>query len=436
MGGTEVKRILSKVMQNKVVKNAGWIIAGKIMHMLLSFFVSLLTARYLGPGDYGLINYAGAYTTFFFSLCTLGINSILVKEFVDNPEETGTVIGTTLLLRFLSSTFSVLTIIGISLFADRGEMTTIWVVALCSLSLLFQVFDTFNYWFQYRLQSKYCAMATTIGYLIVSAYKLLMLMLNMSVVWFAVSSSIDYVIVAICLWIAYKKNDGPGVKISWLKAKALLSKSYHFILSGLMISIYGGTDRLMLKQMMNEAEVGYYSTAITVCNLWVFLLVAIIDSMKPVIMEKHVSDRGKYLCMNKQLYAIIFYLSIAVSLLFLLLGDVVIRVLYGEEYLPAAAPLKIITWYTSFSYLGVARETWIVCENRQKHLKFLYAGSAVVNVILNALMIPHYGASGAAAASLITQFSTIFVFPLLIKDLRPNAIMMLQAIALKGIKEK
>jgi len=404
--------------------------------MVLALFVSLLTARYLGPSNYGLINYAGAYTTFFFSLCMLGINSILVKEFVDEPENSGTIIGTTLMLRFIASTFSVLTIFGITMVADRGEKTTIWVVVLCSMGLLFQIFDTFNYWFQYQLQSKYCAIATTIGYVIVSVYKLLMLAWNMSVEWFAISSSIDYVIVAICLWIAYKRNGGKSLHISWQKAKSLLQKSYHFILSGLMVSICGGTDRLMLKHMLNEAEVGYYSTALSVSNLWVFLLAAIIDSVKPVIMQHHKKNRSKYLMTNRQLYSIIFYVSMFASIMFTLLGEIIVRLLYGEAFMPAVVPLKIVTWYTAFSYLGVARDTWIVCEEKQRYLKYLYAGAAVTNIALNALFIPHFGASGAAAASLISQISTILVIPALIKDLRPNVKLMLEAIISRGTKEK
>ena len=52
-----------KVLGNKTIKNIGWLMGGRIMHMLLSFLIGLLTARYLGPSNYGLINYATAYTT-------------------------------------------------------------------------------------------------------------------------------------------------------------------------------------------------------------------------------------------------------------------------------------------------------------------------------------------------------------------------------------
>ena len=70
---------LRNISKNKVVKNAGWIIGGRLVNKLLAFLVGILTARYLGPSNYGLINYAAAYISFFASICTLGINSIIVN---------------------------------------------------------------------------------------------------------------------------------------------------------------------------------------------------------------------------------------------------------------------------------------------------------------------------------------------------------------------
>ena len=105
--------------------------------------------------------------------------------------------------------------------------------------------------------------------------------------------------------------------------------------------------------------------------------------------------------------------------------------MYGTDYLPAVAPLRIVIWYIAFSYLGVARDIWVVCEKRQKCLKYLYIGSAALNVVLNSIMIPRFGVNGAAWATVLTQFSTVFFFPLLIKDFRPNVKLMLDAIRLK-----
>ena len=183
--------MIKNFIKNKNIKNAGWLIFGKIIQMGINFFVGILTARYLGPGNYGLINYAAAYTAFFFSICTLGINSIIVKEFIDNPSEEGKILGTSLILRALSSVFSAIVIIGISFILDSNEPITKMVVILYTFSLIFQIFDMFNYWFQSRLQAKYTAIASLIAYSITAIYKVVLLMTGQPVTLFALSMSID-----------------------------------------------------------------------------------------------------------------------------------------------------------------------------------------------------------------------------------------------------
>ena len=108
------------LLSSKVTRNASWIIAGRVYHMLLALFVGLLTARYLGPSNFGLINYAATYTSFFASFCTLGINSVIVKNFVDYPDEEGETVGSAIVLRTVSSVLSLLMMVCITLIADNG----------------------------------------------------------------------------------------------------------------------------------------------------------------------------------------------------------------------------------------------------------------------------------------------------------------------------
>ena len=428
-------KILS-LLRNKVVKNAGWIIGGRVVHMLCAFVVSLLTARYLGPGNYGLINYATAYTTFFYSICTLGINSILVKGLIDEPENEGETLGTSLVLQGIASILSSLMIIGIVKLVDGQEAITVIVTALCTIGLVFRVFETVQYWFQAHLLSKYSAITSTVAYILTSVYRLILLIQGRSVTWFALATAIDYLAVAVLLLVFYKKSRGPKLSFSKRQVKRLLKMGVPFILAGLMVSIYGNSDKFMLKHMIGEAEVGYYSTAYSLCNTWVFVLSAIIDSMYPVIMESHKNNYAKYEQQNKLMYAIVFYVSVIVSILFVIFARPVVRILYGEAYLPSIEPLQVITWYVAFSYLGVARNAWIVSENLQKYITPIYAGAAVTNIVINYLLIPIWGATGAAVASLITQISTVFFFPLLIKPMRRNTVLLAEALILKGIKSE
>ena len=430
-----LKKIINKLKGSREGRNASWLIAGKIVQMLLSFLVSIFTARYLGPSNFGTINYAGAYVAFFTSLCTLGINSVIIKDFVDHPDEQGTALGTTIILRAVSSILSAFMIVGIVSLVDRGEPLTVQVAALCSVALVFQIFDTITYWFQSRYQSKVTAIATLVAYFATSVYKIVLLILRMNVKWFAFANSVDFIVLAIFLLSAYRRNSGPKLSFSWEKGKYLLSNSYHYILSGMMVAIYGQTDRLMLKQMLDEASVGYYSLAASINLMWVFVLQAIIDSVYPTIISLYKSgDQRAFEKKNRQLYAIVIYVSIFVAVLFVLFGSFAVTLLYGDAYKPAAQPLRIITWYTIFAYLGVARNAWIVCRDCQKYLKYMYFGAAIMNVFLNLCFIPGWGAAGAAFASLLTQILTSIVLPCCIKDMRPNVKLMIDAFLLRDVK--
>lgn len=420
------------ILKNKTVKNAGWIVGEKIIQMMISLVVSLLTARYLGPSNYGLINYANSFTAFFAAFCTLGINSLLVKELVDRPEKEGEVLGTALVLKGIASLLSAITIVALVSIIDRDEPTTILVVALCSLGLIFQIFGTFNYWFQRHLQSRFTAIAALAAYIATAVYRVVLMITGQDVTLFALALSVDYVVLAVLLFAFYKKNHGQRLGFSWEYGKELLSRSKHFILAGLMVSIYGQTDKLMLKQMLDVTQTGFYSTATTVNSMWCFILSAIIDSLYPSIMEAHkAGDEQLFKRRNRQLYAIVFYVSMAAAVAFNIFAELVIWILYGEAYMPAAMPLRIVSWYTAFSYLGVARNAWIVSKDRQKHLFKLYVAAATANVVMNYFLIPVWGANGAALASLISQILTGFVLPFFVEDLRENAVLMIEAIMLK-----
>lgn len=425
--------MLQKWKNNRIVHNASWLMFGKVMQMFINLVVGLLTARYLGPTNYGIINYAMAYTGFFYSFCNLGINSVLVKEFLDHPKQDGEMLGTAFFLQGISSTLSAIIILCIVYIVDAKDPTIMVVVLLTNIGMIFRISEILNYWFQARLQSKVTAMASLAAYMITAVYKVFLLIQGKSVTWFAFATAVDYICLAIFLLCAYQKNGGGKLRVSLSRGKELLRKSCHFILPGLMVAVYAQTDKIMLKQMISEAEIGYYSTAVSLCGVWCFVLSAIIDSLYPEIAKTYKTDRVVFERRNRQLYAIVFYMSVSVSLLITILAKPAVSILYGEAYMPTVAPLRVITWYTAFSYLGVARNAWVVCENRQKYLIWVYASAAVANVLLNLLLIPRFGATGAAFASLMAQVVTTMIAPFFIKRLRENAKLMAEAILLRDV---
>ena len=424
-----------KWVKNKTVENAAWIMSEKIMRMIISLLLIPLTARYLGPSNYGLLSYANSFIAFFAAFCNLGINSLLVKELVDYPRKEGEVLGTAIVLRIIASMLSAITIIFLVSVLDRNEPITVLAVALCSVGLLFQACDVFRYWFQRYLKSRYTALATLGAYIATSAYRVFLLIMGRSVIWFALMTVVDHIVMVTLLIFFYCKHGGKKLGFSWKYGKELLSRSKYFILPGMMVAIYAQTDKLMLKQMLDATQTAFYSAAVSVNGAWCFVLSAIIQSLYPSIMEAHHSGNVElFRKKNRQMYAMVFYCSMVAAVMLSFFAEIVIRILYGDAYMPAATLLRIVCWYTAFSYLGVAREAWVVSENRQKHLIWVYLMAALINVVLNWVLIPRWGANGAAIASVITQLLTGILLPFFMKSLKENAKLMLEGIMLQKIR--
>lgn len=418
---------------NKTAENAAWLMAGRMAQMGVSLAVGVLTTRYLGPRDYGLLQYAAAYTAFFAPLASLGLPSVLVKELTDTPKKEGEILGTALVLRGMSAIMSAFGIICLILVTEGENETLLAVAGLSCAAMVLQAFDVFQQWLQFRLLSRVTALISLTAYLLGAGMRVWMLAEGKEVGWFALAGLLETFCAGGSLLLSYHFRGGGELKISREMALRLLRKSIHFLLPGLMVSVYAQTDKIMLGWLMGQQQTGYYAAAVSVCNAWCFVLSSLIEAVHPGLAILHRTDKSRYLEKNRQLYGMIFYISAAVSAILCCFAEPITVFLYGKDFLTAAAPVRILTWYTGFSYLGVARNIWLVCENRQVHLLWVYAAAAGTNVVLNCLLIPLWGASGAAAASLTAQVVTVLVIPFCIPALRENGRLMLEGILLQKL---
>jgi len=321
--------------------------------------------------------------------------------------------------------------VSFSYICNPGEPTTVIVCFLYSILLIFQAVDILQYWFQAKLLSKYTSILMLLAYALVSVYKLIILMLQKSVFWFAVSNAIDYMLIAAGLYFIYRKLNGKHLEFSKETAKRLISKGKHYIVSSLMVTIFAQTDKIMIKSMLGAEQVGYYSVAVACAGMTSFVFSAIIDSMRPVIFENQKLGAIKFESSVKLLYCIVIYISLAQSVFISLFSKYIITIIYGSEYISAVSSLRIIVWYTTFSYLGSVRNIWILSQNLQKYLWIINLSGALTNVVLNYFMIPVLGADGAAIASLITQIFTNVIVGYIIKPIRQNNKLMVGGLNIK-----
>ena len=380
----------------------------------------MLTARYLGPSNYGIISYAASIVAFVVPIMQLGLSNTLVHETVEHSDEEGKIFGTSILMSMCSSVLCIIGIAGFVSVANFGDTETIITCILYSALLICQAVEMIQYWYQAKLASKYVSIVSLCAYVVVSVYKLFLLITGKSVYWFALSNAIDYLLIAISLLIIYKKLGGQRLSFSMTTAKRMFSSSKYYIVSSMMVTVFAQTDKIMLMLMKDDTTTGYYSAAVTCAGMTSFVFSAIIDSARPAIFESRKTDEAAFEKNMSRLYCIIIYVSLLQSLFMTILAKPVIGILYGEAYYPAIPALQLIVWYTTFSYLGSVRNIWILAEQKQKYLWIINLSGALGNVILNFILIPEFGILGAAFASLVTQIFTNVIIGFIIKPIRRN----------------
>lgn len=273
--------------KKKFFSNIGWLMGGKIVNMLLQFLVSLATARYLGPSNFGTINYVAAFVSFFSSIASLGLAVIVIKEIATDKYDNNEVIWTSIWMRFGTAVLSTISIIALIFITNRDDSMIVQIAFLESLSILFSSFDTINYYFQARLLAKWSSIAGVLAYVGMSLYRIYLLATNADIVWFAFATSTDMIFLTVFLMIFYIRIEGFRPKFNWQLGKRLLKQSYHYLIAGLITILYAQVDRIMLGNMLDKASVGYYSAALTISTLWSMIPSALIQSISPVLYGRH-----------------------------------------------------------------------------------------------------------------------------------------------------
>lgn len=419
--------------QKRFFGNIGWLMGGKIVNMILQFLVSLATARYLGPSNFGTINYVAAYVSFFSSIASLGLAVIVIREIATGRKDVNEVIWTSILMRLGTAILSMVCVVSLMFITNRNDFLIVRIAVLESLSILFSSFDTINYYFQAKLLAKWSSIAGVLAYIGMSLYRIYLLATNADVVWFALASSMDMILLTIFLMIFYIPIEGFKPKFNWGTGKRLLRESYHYLIAGLITILYTQIDRVMIHYMLDEASVGYYSAALTISALWGMIPSALIQSISPILYKEASKDRGQYLRKLRQTYAILFWLNAIYSIFVCLFARWIILLLYGRDYLDGANALKIVVWYYGISTMSTLNQVYLANDNKNKYINRFFIAGLITDTVLNYIFIPVMGINGAALATLITNIVIQLVMPWIYSDTREITVSIIKGVLLRDV---
>lgn len=421
------KKLEGRDQLRRIIANAGWLFVDKVVRYGIGIVVLALLARYLGPEKYGAFNFALAFVALFSPVALLGLDNITVRNLVLHPDRTSEQMGTTFALRLIGSlTVMIAGLILIAVLRPSDDVIRLLVLLLSSATL-FQSADVIDLWFQSQIKSRYTVIAKMTAFILMSALRIAMIMMAAPVIAFAGAVLLESMFSAFMLWIFYRAKALQKIRWTWNGTLAiqLLRESIPLIFSGIAIMMYMKVDQIMLGEMLGDRAVGIYTAATRLSEMWYFIALAVVSSSFPAIVSSKAMGTEIYMGRMRRLFRALAVMAWGIAIFNTLFANQLIELIFGSEYAEAAPVLAVHTWATLAVYMGIARESWIISEGLGRFLMFATLAGAVINVILNLILIPEYGPMGAAIATTVSYAVANFVAPFFYKKTIPIGKMML-----------
>ena len=414
--------------KKKVVKNLIWAVAGKITTLLGSLLVGILVARYLGPQQYGLMNYVFSYVMLFQVFATFGLDNIEIREEAKNPENKDKIIGTAFCLKIA---FAILTIGAIILISELSEADALtrWMIYIYSLSIVMNTFSVIRNHFTALVWNEYIVKTEILRTIIGAGVKIVLLLIHAPLWGFICATLFDTILLAGGYITSYRRKIGLISLWKFDKPTAfyLIKQSFPLLLSGAAIIIYQKIDQVMLGNMIDKQSVGFYSVAGKFTELCIFVPTILSQTITPILVKLYENNVTEYKNKAQSFMNLTIWGTVVGCLIICLIASPLIRYTFGIQYLYSIPILQIMVFKVVGYAQAQASGAMIVVENKHKYVVIRNIIGCIMCVVLNCLLIPIYGVIGAAISSVLTAICTGYLSHLIIPQYKTILVMQTRA---------
>ena len=425
------KRFKISATLEKLIINTGWLLVLRILRLLFAFFIGIWVARYMGPERYGTFSYALAFVVLFGPLARLGLDGVVVREIVNDPERKDEILGTAFFLRLAGGILCFLAVLAAISLIRPGDRLSLTLVGIIAFGIVFTAFEVVDIWFQSRIEVKYAVYAKSSGLILANLGKIFLIIAGAGLVAFAWVSALEVVVGALGLVIVYRYRGYfiQAWRFNMGRARSLLAISWPMVLSGALAMIYLRIDQVMLREMVSDEAVGIYSTAVRISEIWYFIPIAVVTSIFPELIKSKGMGDSVYRERLQSLYDFLAWTAIPVVLFLTFFAGRVIVMLYGEPFAGGGIILAILIWSIPFVFMREAYGRWLVNEDMTKFFILAHGSGALLNVALNLILIPVYQGTGAAVATVVSYAAGGYLACFLHPRTRSAGVMMSKALA-------
>ena len=405
-------------MSKSLKLNAFFNVVRNVLRLIFPLITFPYVSRVLMPEGIGKVNFANSIVMYFYTIASLGIGSYGIREAAKIRNDRLALAKFTkemLSINIVSTLVSYILLAASLVFVKKFESYRILIIVNSSSIILNTI--GFEWLYSALEEYGYITLRSIIFQIISLALTFILVRNSDDVVNYALVSVISNVGSNVCNLIHARRYLDLKTKVK-LEIKKHLKPIFLLFFSSIAITVFSILDTSMVGFIKDDVEVGYYTSASKIIRMIRDLFPAISTVMfARVSYYVGTKETQKIKEVTGQIFNLFYALSIPICMGFILLMKPILLLMCGSEFLPAVAVGQVLAPLVILSSIsGYLSGAVLISFGREKIYMYVEVGAALLDIVLNFVFIPKYGALGAGIATLITELVMFIVFHISVKN--------------------
>ena len=391
-------------LQDTVARNTAFLVVAQVLVKLFAFAAVVLLANQLNVESFGLFNFILAFASLFVPLADLGVDTFLVRELAAHPDRRPALAGTAIRLKLLSGLLTLALILVVYSFVPKDDVPAGLMALAAMLIVLRTVPGTLSAFFRAQ-QLMGSDSLIQVGAKVFEFLAIGTALLLESSLWglYALLIAGSLVQLGASVWMAYRRGYLSGTLVDMDTARLLVRGGLPFAATGISVMIYFHVDAVLLTYLVGEAETGLYRAATNIMFAASGFSAAVVLALFPMVAEQHERNRDETIRLASNAVTYSLFLALPMAVGGTALAPSLIGALYRSTYGAAGPVLMVLLWWLPVSFVTNVFGHVLGAIGRQSTVLRITLVNAAFNVLLNLVLIPRFGALGAAITTVATE---------------------------------
>ncbi|CAN5691199.1 N/A [soil metagenome] len=379
-------------------RNALWLMIERVVHLGVAFLVTVVVARALGPADYGQIALGLAFFALLMPISNITAQC-LMRDTTNEPQSANMLMSSAEVAAGLVTSIIMVAIVAgtaLTIGVDSTEGIVLLVIAGSALLRPLQVVDA---WFVMNQASKKVVLIRVAVLLVAGAFRIALPLLGYGVLAVAWTYIIESALASIGSWLAYRRfNKDYRWELSRVRVLSVMKEFVPLLLIASTAQIYHRLDQAMLAWLSDFREVGIFAATSSLSEAPRFPLIALAVSMTPRLLALRKTNPERFQVALSDFARLVNLCGFALTLALVAVAPL-LPWLLGPAYEDAVLVMIILAVTTPLAAISAVLLLLTNWDKLYREAVIRNLTGAAISVGLNFLLMPRYGAVGAAIST-------------------------------------